>query len=250
MTSFAYTPGTRCTRVASARDAVERPRASGRSTRIARGHGGNTKREGRACRVRWGGGRRRGAAATSTKREGRACRVRWGDGRRRGAAATSTKREGRACRVRWGGRTPTGCGRDKYETGGTRLSRPMGGTDADGVRPRQARPSRVLDLYDNPIISRPLSIRSFPVPLQWVKQRASQPQNQSPCPRASARSVLTDRRPRAVPAPPRRGTPWGGSEPPAGQHGARGGTKARRISRFGSHTSLQHSDWFHCAGQG
>ena len=104
-----------------------------------------------------------------------------------------------------GGRTPTGGGRDKYETGGTRLSRPMGGTDADGVRPRQARPSRVLDLYDNPIISRPLSIRSFPVPLQWVKQRASQPQNRSPCPRASARSVLTGRRPRDVPAPPLHG---------------------------------------------
>mgnify|MGYP004454131415 CR=1 FL=1 len=149
-----------------------------------------------------------------------------------------------------GGRTPTGCGRDKYETGGTRLSRPMGGMDADGVRPRQARPSRVLDLYDNPIISRLLSIRSFPVPLQWVKQRASQPQNQSPCPRASARSVLTGRRPRAVPAPPRRGTPWGGSEPPAGQHGARGGTKVRRNSRIGLHTSLQHPAWFHCAGQG
>ena len=80
---------TRCTRAASARDAGRQPRASGRSTRSARGHGGNTKREGRACRVRWG------------------------DGRRRGADATSTKREGRACRVRWGGRTPTGCDRDK-----------------------------------------------------------------------------------------------------------------------------------------
>ena len=89
MTSFAYTPGTRCTRTASARDAAGRLRASGRSTRSARRHEGNTKREGRACRVRWGDGRRRGAAATSTKREGRACRVRWGDGRRRGAAATS-----------------------------------------------------------------------------------------------------------------------------------------------------------------
>ena len=56
---------TRCTRAASARDAMGRLRASGRSTRSARGHGGNTKREGRACRVRWGDGRRRGAAATS-----------------------------------------------------------------------------------------------------------------------------------------------------------------------------------------
>ena len=40
MTSFAYTLGTRCTRAASARDAMGRPRASGRSTRSARGHGG------------------------------------------------------------------------------------------------------------------------------------------------------------------------------------------------------------------
>ena len=125
-----------------------------------------------------------------------------------------------------GGRTPTGCGRDKYETGGTRLSRPMGGRTPtwcgrdkrvppacppETLRPRQARPSRVLDLYDNPIISRPLSIRSYSVPLQWVKQRASQPQNQSPCPRASARSVLTGRRPRDVPAPPRRVARKGGT---------------------------------------
>ncbi len=155
MTSFAYTPGTRCTRAASARDAVERLRASGRSTRSARRHKGNTKREGRACRVRWGG------------------------------------------------RTPTGCGRDKRGPPAC----PPGRT----LRPRQARPSRVLDLYDNPIISRPLSIRSFPVPLQWMKQRASQPQNQSPCPRASARSVLTGRRPRDVPAPPRRVARKGGT---------------------------------------
>ena len=145
-----------------------------------------------------------------------------------------------------GGRTPTGCGRDKYETGGTRLSRPMGGRTPTGcgrdkrgppacppetLRPRQARPTRVLDQYDNPIIFHTL---------QWVKQRVSQPQNQSPCPRASARSVLTGRRPRAVPAPPRRVALGGGPEPPAGQHGARGDTKVRRISRIGLHTSLQH----------
>ena len=117
-------------------------------------------------------------------------------------ARRCTKREGRACRVRWGGRTPTGCGRDK---------RVPPACPPETLRPRQARPSRVLDLYDNPIISRPLSIRSFPVPLQWVKQRASQPQNQSPCPRDSARSVLTGRRPRAVPAPPRRVARKGGT---------------------------------------
>ena len=33
---------------------------------------------------------------------------------------------------------------------------------------------------------------------------------------------------RDVPAPPRRGTLGGGPEPPAGQHGAHGGTKTRR----------------------
>ena len=131
-----------------------RLRASGRSTRSARRHGGNTKREGRACRVRWGDGRRRGADSTSAA-----------------LPHVHQKPSGRA----------------------------------------GARPSRVLDLYDNPIISRPLSIRSFPVPLQWVKQRASQPQNQSPCPCASARSVLTGRRLRAVPAPPRRVARKGGT---------------------------------------
>ena len=57
---------------------------------------------------------------------------------------------------------------------------------------------------DGPVHLASTIIRSFPVPLQWVKQRASQPQNQSPCPRASACSVLTGRRPRDVPAPPRR----------------------------------------------
>ncbi len=34
----------------------------------------------------------------------------------------------------------------------------------------------------------------FPVDKVWVKSRASQPHNHSPCPRASARSVLTGRR--------------------------------------------------------
>ena len=329
-------PGTRCTRAASAQDAGRRSRASGRSTRSARRHEGNTKREGRACRVRWGDGRRRGADADGVRPrqarpsrvldlydnpiisrplsirsfsvplqwvKGRACRVRWGDGRRRGADATSaslphvhqkpsgrdkrgppvcltymtirsfpvplqwmkqcasqpqnqspcprasarsvlTDRRPRAVpapprRVALGGGPEPPAGQHGAR-GGTKeirngrdalVASDGGGTDADGVRPRQARPSRVLDLYDNPIISRSLSIRSFPVPLQWVKQRTSQPQNQSPCPRVSARSVLTDRRPRAVPAPPRRGTLGGGPEPPAGQHGARGDTKEIRNGR-------------------
>ena len=156
-------------------------------------------------------------------------------------ARRCTKREGRACRVRlrnadvahaqvW--QRPMWLRRPEYRaTPQSVFAKVQGGN-------RRPRP---FGQYDNPIIFHTL---------QWVKQRVSQPQNRSPCPRASARSVLTGRRPRAVPAPPRRGTPWGGSEPPAGQHGARGGTKARRISRIGLHTSLQHSAWFHCAGQG
>ena len=82
-----------------------------------------------------------------------------------------------------GGRAPTGCGRDK---------RGPPACPPETLRPRQARPSRVLDQYDNPIIFHTL---------QWVKQRVSQPQNQSPCPRASARSVLTGRRPTVRHAP-------------------------------------------------
>ena len=121
-----------------------------------------------------------------------------------------------------GGRTPTGCGRDKYETGGTRLSRPMGGRTPTGCG---------RDKRGPPVCLTCMTIRSFPVPLQWVKQRVSQPQNPSPCPRDSARSVLTGRRPRDVPAPPRRVALWGGTEPPAGQHGARGGTEEIRNGR-------------------
>ena len=103
------------------------------------------------------------------KREGRACRVRWGDGRRRGAAATSA------------------------------------------ALPHVHQKPSGRDKRGPPVCLTCMTIRSFPVPLQWVKQRASQPQNQSPCPRASARSVLTDRRPRAVPAPPRRVARKGGT---------------------------------------
>ena len=172
MTSFAYTLGTRYTRAASARDAVGRPRASGRLTRSARRHGGNTKREGRACRVRWGDGRRRGAAATSTKREGRACRVRL-----RNADAAHAQVWQRPMWLR----------RPEYRATPQSVFAKVQG------RNRRPRP---FGQYDNPIIFHTL---------QWVKQRASQPQNRSPCPRASARSVLTGRRPRDVPAPPLHG---------------------------------------------
>ena len=109
MTSFAYTPGTRCTRAASARGAGRRSRASGRSTRSARRHEGT-----------------------------------------------------------------------------------------EDFKNWLAHISVTFNQY-------------IPVPLRWVKQRVSQPQNQSPCPRDSARSVLTGRRPRDVPAPPRRVARKGGT---------------------------------------
>ena len=51
MTSFAYTPGTRCTRAASARDAVGRLRASGRSTRSARRHEGTEDFKNRVAHI-------------------------------------------------------------------------------------------------------------------------------------------------------------------------------------------------------
>ena len=139
-----HTPGTRCPRAASARDAVGRLRASGRSTRSARRHEGTEKFKNWLAHI------------------------------------SATFRLVSFCWTRLGG----------VRNGRDALVASDGGTDADGVRPRQARPSRVLDLYDNPIISRPLSIRSFPVPLRWVKQRVSQPQNQSPCPRDSAAKTL------------------------------------------------------------
>ena len=41
----------------------------------------------------------------------------------------------------------------------------------------------------------------FQVDTTWMKQRASQPQNHSPCPRASVHSVLTGRRPAVRHAP-------------------------------------------------
>ena len=137
-------------------------------------------------------------------------------------ARRCTKREGRACRVRlrnadvahaqvW--QRPMWLRRPEYRaTPQSVFAKVQGGN-------RRPRP---FDQYDNPIIFHTL---------QWVKQRASQPQNQSPCPRDSARSVLTGRRPRDVPAPPRRVALGGGPEPPAGQHGARGDTEEIRNGR-------------------
>ncbi len=112
------------------------------------------------------------------------------------------KREGRACRVRlrnadaahaqvW--QRPMWLRRPEYRaTPQSVFAKVQGGN-------RRPRP---FGQYDNPIIFHTL---------QWMKQRVSQPQNQSPCPRASARSVLTGRRPRDVPAPPRRVARKGGT---------------------------------------
>ena len=111
-------------------------------------------------------------------------------------ARRCTKREGRACRVRlrnadaahaqvW--QRPMWLRRPEYRATPQSVFAKVQG------RNRRPRP---FGQYDNPIIFHTL---------QWVKQRVSQPQNRSPCPRASARSVLTGRRPRAVPAPPLHG---------------------------------------------
>ena len=78
-----------------------------------------------------------------------------------------------------GGRTPTGCGRDKYETGGTRLSRPMGGRTPTGCgrdkyetggtrlsRPMGGRTPTGCgrDKRGPPVCLTCMTIRSFPVP--------------------------------------------------------------------------------------
>ena len=71
------------------------------------------------------------------------------------------------------------------------------------------RPDRAKHLLSRPLLCRPKGVsvcsvvKKFPsqVDSTWVKQRASQPQNHSPCPRASVHSVLTDRRPTVRHAP-------------------------------------------------
>ena len=92
-----HTLGTQCIRAASARDAVGRPRASGRSTRSARRHEGTEDFKNRVTHI------------SATFRLVSLCWPRLGSVRN---------------------------GRDA-------LVASDGGTDADGVRPRQARPSRV-----------------------------------------------------------------------------------------------------------
>ena len=71
------------------------------------------------------------------------------------------------------------------------------------------RPDRAKHLLSRPLLCRPKGVsvcsvvKKVPLPsgLHVVKQRASQPQNHSPCPRASVHSVLTGRRPTVRHAP-------------------------------------------------
>ena len=72
------------------------------------------------------------------------------------------------------------------------------------------RPDRAKHLLSRPLLCRPKGVSVYSVvPSQvdkaWMKPCASQPQNHSPCPRASVYSVLTDRRPAVRHAPRRRG---------------------------------------------
>ncbi len=72
------------------------------------------------------------------------------------------------------------------------------------------RPDRAKHLLPRPLLCRPKGVSvcsvvkntlPFQVDTTWMKQRASQPQNHSPCPRASVHSVLTSRRPTVHHAP-------------------------------------------------
>ena len=181
-----HTLGTQCTRAASARDAVGRPRASGRSTRSARRHKGTEDFKNWATHI------------SATFRLISLFWPRLGSVRNGRDALVASVYGTQMLRMRRFGKDR--CGYDARNT---------------GLRHNRSLP-RCRAGIDGPVYLASTIIRSFPVPLQWVKQRVSQPQNPSPCPRDSARSVLTGRRPRDVPAPPRRGTLGGGTEPPAG----------------------------------
>ena len=68
------------------------------------------------------------------------------------------------------------------------------------------RPDRAKHLLSQPLLCRPKGVSVYSVvPSQvdkaWMKPCASQPQNHSPCPRASVHSVLTGRRPTVRHAP-------------------------------------------------
>ena len=78
---------------------------------------------------------------------------------------------------------------------------------------REKWPDRAKHLLSRPLLCRPKGVsvcsvvKKVPLPsgLHVVKQRASQPQSHSPCPRVSVHSVLTGRRPTVRHAPRRRG---------------------------------------------
>ena len=172
---------TRRTRATSARGAGRRPRASGRSTRSARRHEGTEDLKNWAAHI------------SEKSRLISLCWTRLGGVRNGRDALVASVCGTQMLRMRRFGKDR--CGYDARNT---------------GLRHNRSLP-RCRAGIDGPVYLASTIIRSFPVPLQWVKQRASQPQNQSPCPRASARSVLTGRRPRDVPAPPRRVARKGGT---------------------------------------
>ena len=166
MTSFAYTLSTRCTRAASARDAVGRLRASGRSHRAR----GDTKV-------------RRVAHISATSRLISLCWPRLGGVRNGRDALVASVYGTQMLRMRRFGKDR--CGYDARNT---------------GLRHNRSLP-RCRARIDGPVHLASTIIQSSPIPLT-ARKPISKP---SPCPRASARSVLTGRRPRNRPAPPLHG---------------------------------------------
>ena len=171
MTSFAHTPGTRYTRAASARDAVERPRASGRSTQSARGHGGTEDFKIWVTHI------------SATFRLISLCWTRLGGVRNGRDALVASVYGTQMLRMRRFGKDR--CGYDARNT---------------GLRHNRSLP-RCRAGSDGPVHLASTIIQSSPIPLT-ARKPISKP---SPCPRASARSVLTGRRPRNRPAPPLHG---------------------------------------------
>ena len=116
-----HTPGTRCTRAASARGAGRRSRASGQLTRSARRHKGTEDFKNWAAHI------------SATFRLVSLCWTRLGGVRNGRDALVASD----------GGADADGVRTRQVRNGRDALVASDGRTDADGVRPRQARPSRV-----------------------------------------------------------------------------------------------------------
>ena len=138
---------TRCTRAASARGAGRRSRASGRSTRSARRHEGTEDFKNRVAHI------------SATSRLISLCWTRLGGVRNGRDALVASVYGTQMLRMRRFGKDR--CGYDARDT---------------GLRHNRSLP-RCRAGIDGPVHLASTIIRSFPVPLQWVKQRASQPQN-------------------------------------------------------------------------